>query len=289
MSVSLFHMKKQKGGRLENIATFCTACDDKTRSGADASWDVLSTVQAGQDGADGFAFVGLAKLLKQDVVVKIMLPGRMAAQEQKVSRMFRERPHVNIVQSICTFDCNDNPVRWLSKIPAPRPLCAEPVKNVIITVQEYIHNGNLRSLIPRLTMDLWWSIAKQLTYACMEWFEYYGFLFGDWHLGNILVDVTDKKCQTYNVFGKQRRVETNGTSPVLTDFARSSIDPSGSLEYWQLNDQIGLIWDLLSSHCPHADVQVAFKQASMDIDECKSTAETLAFVTRMFHRNGSRS
>jgi len=135
MSVPIIYLPKHKGGRLRNVATFRTA------------WNIEKTLQSADEATDTFAHVGIAKLLEQEVVIKIMpADEKLPLREQEVLRVFQERPHKNIVQGICTFTCKDNPIRWQKRIIVPQPLCNGNLTSFIIVVQEYIAEGNLQSL-----------------------------------------------------------------------------------------------------------------------------------------------
>jgi len=280
MQIPLYHLAKHRGGRLQNVATFSSACTSKRPK--DASWDVLRTIQAANDAADAFAHVGIAKLLEQDVVVKIMLYGRMSAQEQKVAQLFRERPHRNIVQTICTLKCEDNPVRWLRRVEAPQPMCVGKGNTFVMVVQEYIPNGDLHIMKTKWTMEFWSSMVQQLTYACLEWFESYGFLHGDWHFGNVLMDPDENIYATYAAFGKRWRVQTHGIAPVLTDFSRSVIVPPKSRQLWQLTDQIGILWDMFQHKCPEKEMQRKLQTASIQVGSCEKINDLLAMTSDLF-------
>lgn len=275
MDVPIIYLPKEKGGRLRNVATFCTACDSMT---SHASWNIEKTLQS----ADTFAQVGIAKLLEHDVVVKIMSADeKLPLREQEVLRVFKEKPHKNIVQGICTFICKDNPIRWQKRITAPQPLCNGNLTSFIIVVQEYIPEGNLQSLkSDSFSFDVWFSMIKQMTFACMEWFESYGFLYLDWHFGNILLDRTTEKIRKYNAFGRTWRVRTYNVSPLLTDFSRSVI--SKNLNAWQLTDQIGYVWDIFFRLLPSEAIQERLKKGSMEIGKCETIDDIIVYVETTF-------
>lgn len=277
----LKYLPKSQGGRLQNVATFCHLCDNIKDK--DASFIINNTIQSANDAADIFAHVGTTKLENTNFIVKIMLYGKMALQEEKVAKIFRENPHRNIVQNICSFECNDNPIKWERRIKKPTPLCDinESTKMIVI-IQEYINDGDLHKFKNNLTIEIWSSIIKQLTYACIEWYEYYGFLYGDWHYGNILIDKCETKYNKYKVFGQEWKVKTYGYSPVLTDFSRSEIRPVKTLEPWQLASQISLIWDMLQYICPNETIQKQVQKYSIIIGECEDINEILIKIKECF-------
>ena len=245
IKMNLKYLPKTQGGRLQNVATFCYLCENNDKRN-DASFIINNTLQSASEAADIFAHVGMTKINNIDFIVKIMLYGKMALQEYKVAKIFREKPHRNIVQNICAYKCNDNPIKWERRIQKPLPLCnINETSEFMIIIQEYIYEGDLHKFKNNITFEIWSSIIKQLTYSCIEWYEKYGFLYGDWHYGNILMDICETKYNKYRAYGKEWKVKTYSYAPVLTDFSRSEIRPIDKLEPWQLASQISLIWDML--------------------------------------------
>ena len=247
-------LKKQKGGRLQHVATFENACHTQ-HDGADAQWIMTTTLQSHDEAADeAFSHVGITDILKQPCVVKLMEQGKMADKEVAAQKWFSAHPHVNIIQGICTFTCNDNPVRWKSRQTRPQAFCNETNGHpFVVVIQEYIVAGDLTK-INTWTLPLWKSIVLQLTYACMEWYEQ-GFLFGDWHYGNILLDTssTPDHVQSYTALGSTFKVQTHGVCPVITDFGRCTLMTSNpeSFDVWMLSDQISTVWDMFKHTIPY--------------------------------------
>jgi len=274
----LYYLQKRSGGRLHQVATFSNMCDEMSKR-PDASWELDKTLQAANDYADVFAHIGVTSMLQTKIIVKLMMYGKMAKQEQIVSDIFRQRPHRNIVQSICNFSCKDRPIRWERKIEKPTPFCNESNGiDFVVILQEYIRNGDLHAWRHKWTYETWTSVFQQLTYACMECYEMYGFLYGDWHFGNILMDVCPSKSVTYAAFGRKWRVTCHGYCPLLTDFARSDIRPSGTLEPWQLASQLGLVWDLLHHVCPKHEKKSFIQKASVQVSAAEDIGSILSIT-----------
>ena len=260
-------------------------CEDLRKVG-DAQWVMDETLQAHNEAAEEeFSHIGLTTMLRQPCVVKLMLNGAMANQEVVVQKWFTLHPHTNIVQGICNFTCDDNPLRWVSKLTRPQVFCNGDVSSMfIVIIQEYVERGSLTMIGESdWTGQLWTSIVLQLTYACMEWYEQ-GFLFGDWHFGNILLDTTNSKIHEYNALGTVFRIKTNGVSPVLTDFARSTLRPPKSLEIWTLSNQLSMIWDIFKSSCPFDKNTI--RDFAIAIGQVETRADIIAHVKRF--RNFAR-
>lgn len=103
----LVYLPPKRGGRLDNIMTFCDSCEQK----ANSSWNMETTIQSNDESADEFTHVGLTTLIDKKVVVKLMLNGIGSRQEKHIQELFSKKPHANIVQPICTFECDDSPIR----------------------------------------------------------------------------------------------------------------------------------------------------------------------------------
>lgn len=281
--ISLRYIQKTKGGRLQNTATFCTECDIQSRDGV---WHISKLLQSTDEASDDFAAIGISKLTTSNthVVVKVMLRGRSSKQEILVQKYFQSNVHQNIVQGLCHFECYQNAFTWFKKraIDLPIPICnANGSERIIVCVQEYISNGDLNTIKQTIDIDLWWSITRQLTYAVLELFDNHGFLYGDWHFGNILLDEQEIGSITYRAFGKKWVVpETHGIRPVLTDFSRSELRPAKTLEPWQLTTQLGLVWDMMLHICPEINVRRQFEQYAFEIDECETIDDIIVFLRK---------
>jgi len=257
----LEYLKKHKGGRLENVATFLSACQRKGNS----NWIIEKTIQSADDANDEFAHVGISKLIENQVIIKIMNNGLRAQREKKILEYFRNNPHQNIVQGIYVFECKDNPIRWNKSIKTSQPICLKDgISSFIIIIQEYIKLG---SIADNDITKFKKSIILQLIYATLEWYDIHKFIYQDWHKWNILLDTTTDKTRTYNAFGKKWVIQdTMGYSPVLTDFARSNIKKH--LEPYELADQIALILDIFN-----VDQEIAIA-----IGSCENIKDILNYI-----------
>lgn len=265
--------KKYKGGRLENIQTFCSMCDDKIK--ADAHWTVNKTIQSSEETSDGFAVIGLGELLKNPIIFKIMDNSWRSKKEKKVHKVFRMFPHKNIVQSICEFSCIDDELRWLKKIQAPQILCNPDGKSKFtIILQEFIEGGDLTN-IRDWNYFMWKSVSLQLMFTSIELFDKLGFIYEDWNLRNILADTTDNKVLTYIAYGKKWIVRDSVyISPVFTDFSRSDILLEKK-EDWHLAIQLSHCMDMMRNVCPKKDIKELIETYSIEVELLESIEDIL--------------
>jgi serine/threonine protein kinase len=303
--------KKYKGGRLENIQTFCSMCDDRIK--ADAHWTVNKTT-------DGFAVIGLGELLKKPIIFKIMDNSWRSKKEKKVHKVFRMFPHKNIVQSICEFSCMDDELRWLKKIQTPQILCNPDGKSKFtIILQEFIEGGDLTNIrdwnyrgVPNVSPPLggftlasnagsivseslaelnfgtirysiWKSVALQLMFTSIELFDKLGFIYEDWNLRNILADTTDNKVLTYIAYDKKWIVRDSfGISPVFTDFSRSDILLEKK-EDWHLAIQLSHCMDMMKNVCPKKDIKEIVEIYSIKVELLESIEDILDYTEKFLH------
>lgn len=255
------YLQKFRGGKIENhrVATFTTECIKK----GNVSWILNASLQSAIESADGFSHVGLANLLDERVVLKIMLNDLRSRKERQVQQYFNQNPYRHIVSGLCSFECKDNPVRWNNKLNSPKPVCLKKGnENFIIIVQEYLEKGNIGE-IPIWTYEIWCSITLQLTFATLELFSKHNFIYEDWHLGNILIDETSETTFTYTTFNKTWKIPTHYILVKLTDFSRSSFVNPKTVEPYQLSDQIALIWEMCSRKAPTKELKVFLQELSL--------------------------
>ena len=248
MVVRLTKLQKRRGGRLRHVDTFVTQCNAKIKE--DARWNIAKTLQSVDQSNDVDAFVGVSNDLHPNgFVVKVMEDSGYALREQKIQRHFHKHPHQHVIQTICSFKCNDNLQRWLMPV-KNQQLCNYGSSRVFVMVQDYIQRGNLHGFVISNLLT-WKTILYQLTYGYIELFTMHGLLFNDWHSGNVLIDTTGDKHMIYECFGDTVQIDVvDSICPVITDFSRSSLHNPKKLELWQLGDQISMIWDMMKHKCP---------------------------------------
>lgn len=281
------HNERIIGGRLTNIDTFYTCCGEKLRK--DADWIINKSIQSMDETTMEFSFVGLSEVLKQPVIVKMMLNNPQSRREVKVQQFFKKHPHRNIVQGICEFKCQDNPIKWKVKLKGPKQMCNPnrqyEISEFIIIIQEYIKLGDLDDYGETINYYKWKSLITQMLYGSLELFEKYGFFYDDWKLRNILVDETDERTVIYNCFGREWIVpNTFGLTPVLTDFSLCRVleKTPENLAY-----QLSFCLDTFGRICPNRKINKLCMDLAIEIeqiDNLDNILDTLSkFVSTIPH------
>jgi hypothetical protein len=269
----------QKGGRTTNIDTFYTSCKLKKRD-SDAIWTIDTTIQDASNASDGFAFVGLTKLLEEPVIVKILINNIRGKRERNIQRLFIEYPHRNIVQGICDLTCLDKEFRWLKPVKNQQVCTKDGNTEFIVIIQEFIRNGDLSNMEPWTTQN-WISVTLQLTFCVIELFNKFGFIYEDWKLRNILWDTTSDEEFVYRAYRKSWTVKTYGIRPVFTDFARSDILMTKKQD-WHLAVQLSLVFDMMAYKCPNKRLQSATEKMAYQIEKRESIGEILEHVEYIY-------
>ena len=269
----------QKGGRITNIDTFYTSCKLKKRD-SDAIWTIDTTIQDASNASDGFAFVGLSKLLEEPIIVKILINNIRGKKERNIQRVFMKYPHRNIVQGICDLTCLDREIRWMKPVTNQQVCTKEGNTEFIVIIQEFIRNGDLSNMEP-WTTQTWISVTLQLTFCVIELFNNFGFIYEDWKLRNILWDTTSDEEFVYRAYRKGWTVKTYGIRPVFTDFARSDILMTKKQD-WHLAVQLSLVFDMMSYKCPNKRLQSATEKMAYQIEKRESISEILEDIDYIY-------
>jgi serine/threonine protein kinase len=263
MRIPLVYLPKKKGGKLAHVATFTQSCN----AYKDAEWIM-------DEGS--FSFVGLSKQLQNTpLVVKLMEDNGLADKEIKAYKWFHLNPHPNIVQMICYFPCNDSPIRWvksLCKVGEHTPL--------VVMIQDYIVNGDLNHHKNTLSLLQLKSIVSQLSYACFQLYDF-GFYYGDWHGGNILIDTTTDKTITYRMGRKKIVIPTEGICPVLTDFGHSDWFDKEDEPIYHLTNMLTLLWILIKSFCTDNTWKEHLRIKSKSVGAVQSRKEAMEITQRL--------
>lgn len=282
--VQLIHMaKSQRGGRIVGTATFRTACLARS-SEYHADWRIHKTLQSGNSAVNGFSHVGLANLYETPVIVKLMTNELKARREIAAAEFFRLHPHVNVVQGFCEYKCNDHEIRWKKDVILPKRFCKASLKRgnrsdrFTVIVQEYIPGGDLQGVT--WNKRVWKSVFLQLTFAVIEWWSQ-GFVYEDWHLGNVLHDKTDgeERSHTYSALGRQWKVNLHGIIPVITDFSISKLAANDNISPSDLALSLGEVWYMLYDEGPDA-YKTVLTVAYNEVSKMKNVTEILNMVDK---------
>lgn len=88
---------------------------------------------------------------------------------------------------------------------------------------EYYNLGSILNYIPKNLNEII-SIINQVIASYTTAFEYFGFIHGNLHPGNILVKKTKKDFISYKFPDKELEIKTNGIQIVINDFDKSNFN-----------------------------------------------------------------
>lgn len=239
MKLKLYYLKKRKGGRLENVDTFTTHCNNKKKE--PHLWLIPSkTIQIPNDLED-FIGVYLSKFKgsNKDIVVKIQDKDHpFTIKELKAIKKLSKMKNNNFVKYICDFDCGDNKLKYIDD--KLNKFCGDGDEKIHLIIQEHINGGNISDFLKKHKLNKLqiMNIIRQLIFAMIQAFDKYTFTHNDIHSGNILISI-DKSLngnKIYKIRNKNYIVQLNdGIEPILIDYGRSTIGGKHD-DFYIIND-----------------------------------------------------
>lgn len=211
----LNYLKKQKGGRLEYINTFRSACSPEDAS---TKIKVIKTIKSPEEGDD---YIHVLKS-DHDVIVKIQEPGPLVISELKIHNHLLGSN--NVINYICEFTCLLD-ISWNKPIENPCYLCDNNGEVKHILVMEYINN-DLANFLQTNDYDnkVFESLVKQAGFALLDFHLNKGVCHNDINRGNILLQIDNTvKELTYKFYMKDHVVNTYGYEVIYIDFQRGYI------------------------------------------------------------------
>jgi serine/threonine protein kinase len=219
----LKYLKKQKGGRLSNVATYKAYCQAQKNVRPDGWLTVNKTLKL-PESSDIFGHVALANMRGNTVIIKVFRERDiMLRKEKSMLRFFTERNTNNIVKYICDVGCKDSHVKWENNINLPTSIC-NGSDDLHFVIMEYIHKGDLEEYLNgnMISLSILKSILKQICFGLLHIYFNYRIVHGDLHRGNILISKQHAPETLTYTFGKTNiSIETLGVQPVFIDFGRS--------------------------------------------------------------------
>jgi len=220
----LKYLKKQKGGRLSNVATYKAYCHANKNVRPDGWLTVNKTLKL-PESSDIFGHVALANMQGKTVIIKVFRERDiMLRKEKSMLRFFTQKKTHNIVKYICDVSCKDSHVKWESNINLPTSISTDGSDDLHFLIMEYIHKGDLEEYLNgnRVSLSILKSILKQICFGLLHIYFNYRIVHGDLHRGNILISKQHASETLTYAFGKTNiTVDTLGVQPVFIDFGRS--------------------------------------------------------------------
>ncbi len=136
-----------------------------------------------------------------------------------------------------------------------------------------------------------WALIQQVLCCLLELQEKLGFIHGDLHFGNILVEPTNMQKITYSISGLDIQVETFGRRAVLIDFGNSACWKSGKIQrlvqplFWSTNkSDIGCTFTMPSDMWNDIRNLFCTFSFSSQFDRRNICTEDMFYLTRTLFR-----
>jgi serine/threonine protein kinase len=131
----------------------------------------------------------------------------------------------NTVPLLCSFACNDDKTRYITKLQQPIKFCnTRSPDKLNFFVFEYLRFGDISDYISKQSNShVVYAIILQMVCVIMQLSHNYHILHGDLNTGNILVDITDEKMVDYEIDNKTISIASYGFIPKLIDYGKCLI------------------------------------------------------------------
>ena len=151
---------------------------------------------------------------KKRVVVKISKRKELLEKDFFISKKLEELKCLNFAKYLGFFTNDINK-------PLPKYFCKNNGTENYFLFMEYYDFGSILNYIPKSLNEII-SILNQVIASYTTAFEYFGFIHGNLHPGNILVKKTKKDFISYKFPDKELEIKTNGIQIVINDFDKSN-------------------------------------------------------------------
>lgn len=274
------YLRKKGGARFTDVETYKVSCLENKI----IAQKTLKSANEVTSQGDEDSFVHVVKSIlteyKHPVVVKVHHANQyFITNELKIMDKLKDYPHV--VQKLCDFRCADDTKRWMRRITNPTTLCQPAGPDQLhYIIMEYIENGDIHGWFQsNPTRKEIKSFFLQATLIISEMAFTYKVYHGDLNSGNILVERTSKRYETYNVNGTSYRIKTCNVTPKLIDFGRGEIEEGKTRNQSVLND-IYIMLSVLSNGIK--DEGIRTKYTTFIVDESGRKKNTVkGFIERL--------
>lgn len=198
------------------------------------------------------------------VVVKIANVEEDIEKEWDVYTALKNVKAPGILQYYCFFRCNDDIMKYNKNQPS---LCDGTGDSLQVLVMEYVNGKSFKNYD-------WFSVSQEVFQSCLRQtilslvnaFLSCGFIHGDFHLDNVLIQKTVRKRIQYDNVDKI--VELLGWQTKLMDFELSRIDCKDISYLWKdlycfFNKLGGDLWLILDPE-PHLRIVVAKLRSAIE-------------------------
>ena len=164
----------------------------------------------------------LANMVKKEKVVVKITKNSNLAKIKNLNYAVRRLP--NFPKVYCVFECKENESNFDTNYLDVYGFCKpNPNDSDFIIILEIMkrYNNKLSELLNALELENTKNIMKQLIFALMYAFESKGFIHGDLHIENILINKYDEQKELIYIINKKKYNITTQIEYIIMDFDKS--------------------------------------------------------------------
>lgn len=161
-------------------------------------------------------------VLEKETQIVIKLGPSVLQQEYLIGETLAALELPTFLRHTCIFDCLDNKQELYNKRAIPSHLCKKTGDPIHILVMPFLQGRPAidyewsRSNVPDLVL-----VFKHIVLSLFAAFHRFGFLHGDLHPGNVLLQSIEKDIPIkYSLFGE---LEAHGYLPIIMDYDMSTL------------------------------------------------------------------
>jgi len=160
---------------------------------------------------------------EKDVVVKV--GPDVVKKEYAIGKQLENLGLPTFIQYYCLFDCLDDKDALFDKKKLPDFFCKQESSHRIHALVMPTIKGETIDKMKwnRKTFPIFKNVLKHIVLSSFVAMENYGFIHGDLHTGNIIIEKTNTKTVDYGTYGN---LETMGYMPIIMDYDMSKINVS---------------------------------------------------------------
>lgn len=182
----------------------------------------------------------------QQVVVKIG-DDKSITNEYNIGDKLKYRK--GFIKFLCYFECDDDFLSYINPMAHKNYLCKGQGNSMRVIVMPYYMNGSLGDYCwNNDNIDVLKSCIKQVVLIIWINFSRYGFVHGDLHAKNILLDNVQPTnlILSYNIKNKKIEIQKKQFEPIIMDFENSTFEdknnPTSIVKfYWDFNKFFSLL------------------------------------------------
>jgi serine/threonine protein kinase len=211
------------------------------------------------------------------VVIKIADNSEDIEIEWKIYRVLEQFQIPGILKYFCFFRCSDQISRFLQP---QKDICQGVGNSIQVLVMEYINNKSMKNFNwTKHNISVFHSCAKQCILIALEAYNKCGFVHGDFHLDNVLIQSTNKNQIKFDCFDAP--IKLQGVAVKLMDFEMSKLKATPLEFFKNIKTFVGKLsglYDYIRIYQIDTMLQFLNKAIESNNKDCKIVLDLLPMI-----------